>query len=265
MWCKMKKIAYLIPLFSICMAIHGAELSKRFDWGTILATPPGTDLRHGNQILHFKAVNKPYSEDETSVAFVNKYLSQAKVLHSDAEAIRFASDQVTLEGTYIELGVCSGRTISFIAALNPYKKIYGFDSFEGFPEEWVRPDYKFPKGTFAFKTPEVLPPVVHNVEIIRGWFAETLPEFHKSHKEEPIAFLHVDCCLYSSTVTAFEALGDRIGPGTIILFDEFYNYPNAEENEFRAFQEFLEKRGFKADYLAFNDMHEQVVVKILAR
>ncbi len=242
----------------------GAEPTERFDWGTILATPPGTDLREGNQILHFKAINKPYLESEAAVRFVDKYLSQAKVVHSDAEAIRFASDQVTLKGTYIELGVCSGRTINFIAALNPDKKIYGFDSFEGFPEEWVRSDFKFPKGTFSFKNPEVLPPLIHNIVIFRGWFSQTLPEFNGSHKKEPIAFLHVDCCLYSSTALAFEALGDRIHPGTIILFDEFYNYPNSEENESRAFFEFLERKNLKAEYLAFNDMHEQVVVRILA-
>jgi hypothetical protein len=36
----------------------------------------------------------------------------------------------------MEFGVSRGVTINFLAALNPMKKIYGFDSFEGNPEDW---------------------------------------------------------------------------------------------------------------------------------
>ena len=38
-----------------------------------------------------------------------------------------AQDHVTVNGEFIELGVCTGKTINFIAALNPSKKIYGFE------------------------------------------------------------------------------------------------------------------------------------------
>ncbi|HXF29087.1 MAG TPA: hypothetical protein VN457_04495 [Chlamydiales bacterium] len=55
---------------------------------------------------------------------------------------------------------------------------------------------------------------------------------------------------------------DQIVPGTIIVFDEFYNYPGYERHEFKAFQEFLARKGYKADYLAFNINHEQVAVRI---
>lgn len=49
------------------------------------------------------------------------------------------------------MGVCTGKTVNFIAALNPTQKVYGFDSFEGLPEDWIREDQVIPIGTFAFK------------------------------------------------------------------------------------------------------------------
>lgn len=52
---------------------------------------------------------------------------------------------------------------------------------------------------------------------MKGWFDETLPKF-AAEVEGPAAFLHVDCDLYSSTRTVFEALGDRVVPGTVIVF-----------------------------------------------
>lgn len=251
---------FLICFSMLCSSYCLASESK-FDWSTILAVPPGTNQTEGNQILHFNPSNKPYWENEQGHFFARKYLTEAKPLTSDAEVLKFGSDNVVLEGLFIELGVCTGKTINFIAALNPHKKIYGFDSFEGLPEDWIRADKVIPTGTFGFKNPATLPPVLHNVELIRGWFKNTLSIFTKDCIQ-PIAFLHMDSDIYSSAATAFEILGDRIQAGTILVFDEFYNYPGSENHEFKAFQEFLSKHNFKARYLAYNIYHEQVAIQI---
>lgn len=256
----MKKIIVCLSLlFSCnCLASEG-----KFDWSSVLAIPPGADQTGGNQILHFKSLNKPYWSNEQGRSFAEKYLTEAVSLTSDAEVLRFGSDMVKLEGLFIELGVCTGKTINFIAALNPHKKVYGFDSFEGLPEDWVRADKIIPAGIFGFKNPAILPPVLHNVELIRGLFCDTLPKFTAEHDpNEPIAFLHIDSDIYSSAATAFEVLGNRIQPGTVIVFDELYNYPGYENHEFKAFQEFLIKHNFKARYLAYNAYHEQVAIQI---
>ncbi len=180
--------------------------------------------------------------------------------------LRYGSDHVKLKGLFIELGVCTGKTINFIAALNPHQKIYGFDSFEGLPEDWVRNDKTISAGTFGFKNPDLLPPVLHNVELIKGWFDQTLTDFIKGcDSEDPIAFLHIDSDIYSSAVTAFQILGSKIGPGTILVFDELYNYPGCENHEFKAFQEFLDRAGLGARYLAYNIYHEQVAVEIIEK
>lgn len=254
----MKKLLPFLLSISLCSA------AEKFDWGQILTTPPGSELVGGNQILHFKSRNKPYWENEAAKQFVKQYLSDATELSSDAEVLRYGSDHVKLKGLYIELGVCTGKTINFIAALNPHQKIYGFDSFEGLPEDWVRTDKIFPAGTFAFRNPEALPAVLHNVELTKGWFNDTLPSFIEQH-EEKIAFLHIDSDIYSAAATAFHVLGSKIKPGTIIVFDEFYNYPGSENLEFKAFEEFLQQSGYEAKYLAYNMYHEQVAVKIIKK
>ncbi|MCP5504337.1 MAG: hypothetical protein H7A41_04200 [Chlamydiales bacterium] len=58
-------------------------------------------------------------------------------------------------------------------------------------------------------------------------------------------------------------LEENIVPGTIIVFDEFYNYPSAENHEFKAFMKFLEQTELQTEYLAYNAYHEQVVARII--
>jgi hypothetical protein len=57
-------------------------------------------------------------------------------------------------------------------------------------------------------------------------------------------------------------LGNRIVPGTVIVFDEYWNYPNWKEHEFKAFQEFVNKVGLEYEYLG-HTAFEQVTVRIL--
>jgi len=258
----MKKNWLILFFLSICCTFGWSV--EKFEWSKVVEIPPGSHLKGGNQILHFKPRNKPFWNDEQSKHFVNKYLSNAKPFTSDAEVLKYASDHVHIKGLYIELGVCTGKTINFIAALNPHQTIYGFDSFEGLPQDWIREDKTIVAGTFKFKDPNTLPSVLHNVELIKGWFKDSLPHFIKEH-DTSIAFLHIDSDLYVSAATALQALGSKICPGTIIVFDELYNFPSYENHEFKAFQEFLKKYNFEAKYLAYNMYHEQVVVQIVKK
>ncbi|HEY4832271.1 MAG TPA: TylF/MycF/NovP-related O-methyltransferase, partial [Waddliaceae bacterium] len=147
-------------------------------------------------------------------------------------------------------------------ALNPEKIIFGFDSFEGLPETWDRADSEVPQGTFAMRNDQ-LPIVLHNVRLVKGLFKNTLPKFKQTTlKNAPIAFLHIDVDIYSSTKDVLDNLQDHIVPGTIIVFDEFYNYEGYDRNEFKAFHEFLKKCKRKANYIAYNQYFEQVAIRI---
>lgn len=234
-----------------------------YDWDHVLRAPHRRGSKPGNQILHFKSSNKSYELDEQAKEFVGKFLKKAQRLESDAEILHFGSDAVILVGAYLEMGVCTGKTINFIAALNPHKTVYGFDSFEGLPEKWDRSDITLSKGTFGKKQRNYVPPVLHNVKLFGGLFINTLPQFKKVIlKDTPIAFLHIDSAIYSSTKDVFDALGDNIVPGTIIVFDELYNYPGYEKHEWKVLNEFLEQKHFSVKFLAFNPLHEQVIVRI---
>lgn len=214
------------------------------------------------QILHGNSPNKPYWDSTEGWLFVERYLKEAVPLTSDAEVLRFSSDSVKLNGLFIELGVCTGKTINFIAALNPHQKVYGFDSFEGLPEDWVKGNNIIKQGSFALENPDDLPSVLNNVQLIKGLFRVTLEAFSKTC-DSKIAFLHIDSDIHSSAATALTILGDRIQPGTVLVFDELYNYPGFENHEFKALQEFLSRHQFQARYLAYNIYHEQVAVQII--
>jgi hypothetical protein len=86
-----------------------------------------------------------------------------------------------------------------------------------------------------------------------------LPRWAESNPG-PIGFLHLDCDLYQSTKCVFEQLSDRIVPGTVIVFDEYFNYPNWQEHEFRAFQELVEPCQIRYQYLGYARF--QVAVRV---
>ena len=113
------------------------------------------------------------------------------------------------------------------------KTIYGFDSFSGIREKWNGHS----AGDFACKVPKRLP---LNAKLIVGWIENTLPQFLKDHPEN-IAFVHIDTDTYSCASFILEAIKDRLISGSVILFDEYWNYPGYEKYEFKAWREFLSK------------------------
>lgn len=145
-------------------------------------------------------------------------------------------------------------SLRYLAKQRPDQTFHGFDSFEGLPEHW----YNFPRGGFNRKG--CVPRVPGNVLLHKGWFEETLPAWIKSIPDV-MAFMHIDCDLYSSTKTVFNCLGNRIKPGVIIVFDEYFGYPGWEHHEFKAFQEFVKLHDVQYEYLCY--AAAQVAIRIL--
>lgn len=195
---------------------------------------------------------------ESTADYVEKYMGGIDSVSSNLDLLTkaFRKADVSSNKLICEFGVFSGNTINHIASLTDHK-VYGFDSFEGLPERWRD---GLGKGFFRV---DRLPSVRPNVELMKGWFSETIPSFMSRHDED-ICFLHVDCDLYSSTKTIFDLLGDRIAPGCVIVFDEYFNYPGWKEGEFLAFHEFVNVSGLAYEYIGYNRLHEQVAVVIKA-
>ena len=190
-----------------------------------------------------------------TVDYIDERLPDAVGFETQKDATEYALKQVLVKGHYLEFGVFTGGTIRFMAKRVSGAVIHGFDSFEGLPEDWGG----FQLGKAAFDVGGKLPSVPDNVKLYRGWFNQSLPPWCASNPG-PIAFMHIDCDLYSSTKTIFDFLGDRLQPGTIILFDEYFNYPNWRNHEFKAFQELVAERKLAYTYLAY--ARQQVVVRI---
>ena len=109
-----------------------------------------------------------------------------------------------------------------------------------------------------------LPKVPGNVILHPGWFEESLPGFTEKFRD-PVAYMHVDCDIYSSTKTVFNHLAGQIVPGTVIVFDEYFNYPNWQQHEYKAFQEFIAEHNLQYEYLGFLSYESCVSVKITGR
>jgi predicted O-methyltransferase YrrM len=173
--------------------------------------------------------------------FVEQNLPTAPIYRSRGELHSAAIRRRGVPGMVLEFGVASGKSVNFIAKLVPEERVYGFDSFEGLPENWTA---TYRRGHFAQGIPEVS----ENVELVVGLFDETLPGFLREHPG-PVSYLHVDCDLYSSTRTLFMHLGERIRPGTVIVFDEYFNYPSWREHEHKAFNEFVDEHGVQYEFI----------------
>lgn len=194
---------------------------------------------------------------EESALFAEEFLRDAPLFPDKFALLAEALEQAApADGELLcEFGVWQGNTINAIADRIP-GKIYGFDSFEGLPEKWRD---NLDRGAFRV---EALPEVRRNVELIKGWFSDTLPAFLREHPGD-VCFVHIDCDLYSSTRDVLSHLGSRFRHGTVLVFDEFFNYPGWKEHEHKAFKEFLGESGFRAEYIGYVHCDEQLAVRIL--
>ena len=180
-----------------------------------------------------------------TVDYIKTNMNEAMVQQDALAVLDFASRYAKVEGLFLEFGVRTGTTINHIARLNPEQTIHGFDSFEGLPENWT--GWSMERGSFGG---EGIPEVRDNVRLVKGWFDDTLPGFLEQHPG-PVALCHVDSDIYSSAKTVLDNLARRIVPGSIIVFNEYFNYPNWREHEFKAFAEFCDQHEVRYEYLCW--------------
>ncbi|NBH11795.1 class I SAM-dependent methyltransferase [Amycolatopsis sp. SID8362] len=190
-----------------------------------------------------------------SALFVRDHMKAARAFPSPHSTLEHALTLAPEGGLALEFGVYSGTTLKIIANARGGESVYGFDSFAGLPETW-RSGY--PAGTFGVETL----PEVPGADLVVGWFDDVLPGFLQAHSG-PVDFLHVDCDLYSSAKTVLGLVGPRLRPGSIVVFDEYFNYSGWQEHEHRAWVEHVEETGLRFEYQAYTIDHEQVVAQVV--
>ena len=145
-----------------------------------------------------------------------------RCLHTQAETtavVRAILDAPTaIPGVIVEAGCFKGGSTAklSIAAKMAGRQLMVFDSFEGLPE--VSPEESYlHAGAFAGTLAEVRANVDQYGEIatctfIKGWFHETLPQFHT-----PVVAAFVDVDLRDSVKTCLEHLYPLLIPGGSIF------------------------------------------------
>jgi len=162
------------------------------------------------------------------------YDTTAKVVtRTDVDYIRVTTAELcareiyhrNVEGSVAEVGVYKGDFASVLNELFPTKKLYLFDTFEGFNQ---KDSAKERENNFSTSTQDfshtsiekVLQkmPFPHLCEIRKGYFPETAQNI-----EESFCFVSLDADLYQPIYTGLEYFYPRLSKGGYIFIDDYNN------------------------------------------
>ena len=184
-----------------------------------------------------------------SARFVEEFLHFAKIYDSRDSQLISCLEIAPKTGPILEFGVGNGSSLRVLSEHSRSRQVFGFDSFDGLPMDWRA---GFPKGTFS----QIDAPKIVDAQLVVGLFEETLGPFIE-RLDSDIALIHIDCDLYESTVTVLQGLRHFIGPTTIIVCDEYFNYPGWTSGEFKAVNEFAETHSLRIEYIGYVANHEE--------
>jgi hypothetical protein len=154
---------------------------------------------------------------------------------------------INTHGVIMEFGVRWGANLASLIMLramyepyNVYRKIIGFDTFEGFPsiDEKDGNDFMIQVGGHGLTDQyekylsrileyhEATSPIPHikKFELIKGDATKTIHQYLKNNPETIISFAYFDFDLYLPTKECLIAIKNCLSKGAIIAFDEL-NYP----------------------------------------
>ena len=180
--------------------------------------------------LRDRSIKNQLKRPEGRTRYWNELAKQC----ADRSLIQLLESTLSLPGDVIECGVYRGASLMQIAhAIKTHhsdKRVFGLDSFEGFPEDsvsatdlsvgrWLSRLQK--KFRFCADTPGHLRMIADafdlNIELVQGYFCNTLPGV----QDRSYCFIHLDVDLYQSYKECLEGLYDRLVPGGVIVFDEW--------------------------------------------
>jgi O-methyltransferase len=181
---------------------------------------------------------------------------RARLAHTYREAWRriLRDEPGESVGDFLEFGVFYGSSLACMhQVLRELRldrvRMFGFDSFEGFPESAAHEDNGLwlPGGcksslplTRTYLRRVGVPEDA--VTLIKGWFSETAtPETAARHGIRKASVIMMDCDLYSSTRDALAFCEPLIHERAVIVFDDWNAGNLAEQNlgQRRAMDELL--------------------------
>ena len=141
-----------------------------------------------------------------------------------------------ISGDYLEFGVFKGASLlhaqklADALSLGPMRFI-GFDSFKGLPDEAEQHRVVFYKGQYSCGERQVRSWLSENgadwrrLLLVPGFYDDTLnPQYKRELGLTKCAVAMLDCDIYSSTKLALEWIDDVIGPGSVVILDDWDAY-----------------------------------------
>lgn len=167
---------------------------------------------------------------------LSKYISIKKVLY----AVKIDM----IDGDYCEFGCFTGACLNH--ALNFHKlnmpncrmNFYGFDSFEGFPEE-VHSEFSSDQFTPNFKLVKKLEQKFKNCKIVKGFFSDSLNQDEVKDNIKKVSVAFIDCDLGISAEPVFEFIKDRLSDGAYIIIDDFFNVDQKKDSILKRFKKYF--------------------------
>ncbi len=170
-----------------------------------------------------------------------------------AQAFEFAKIN-GVAGDYFEFGVWRGKTFGYARTMARRYGVKGvtfraFDSFAGLPPVEGSTAYEvWSEGQFACPKPEFERILAakgfarDEYELTEGFYCDSLtPDLVARLTGEGVkaAVVYIDCDLYESTRDVLGFVRHFLQDGTILCFDDFYNYRGRPDmGEQKAFAEF---------------------------
>lgn len=154
---------------------------------------------------------------------------------------------------FYEFGVFRGEAFKYL--INTFKKGFGFDTFEGLPEDWHE------EKAGSYSSGGNIPRIAGG-EFVAGKFEDSLPAFF-SEPRSVASVINFDADLYSSTICALNHSKSIIDSQTILIFDEFIVNEHWEQDEYKALNEFCIANGYTFEVLAVSFFTKQVAMKVV--
>jgi O-methyltransferase len=147
-------------------------------------------------------------------------------------------------GFIAELGVYKGETAKLMHYYLPERKLYLFDTFQGFDATAIKDERRVTNlavdendftNTSISKVKKYITPLNENLIIMEGNFPETVLDIEFP---EGFAFVHLDADLYTSTKNGLNYFYPKMNKGGFILIHDYNAWPGAR----KAVDEFSEER-----------------------
>ncbi len=191
--------------------------------------------------MRAQLIDMGLDEDAIEDKYVERrVVSRIKFLENFA---RLAKENI--DGCCAEAGVFQGEFAQYINKFFPDRKLYLFDTFEGFAEQDVSIEAEnnlspAKSGQYSLTSEEIVLSKMEypeNCVIRKGFFPETAQGI-----EEQFCFVNLDMDLYQPTLEGLKFFCDKMSKNGVILVHDYFSHYRGVE---KAVSEFLQEKDLR--------------------